>query len=114
MDPVTSRKKITEEIILACKEGGCPWDYRNAPLYRSQDRYGRTIWVRRVRCRDCGSLKFRKYEPRLPLVPITRSWDYDRPPGWYDIRVYWSKALDRRILRGQIELPDGQVTSASE
>lgn len=105
---MTRQKRSREDIILTCKEGGCPWDFRNAPFYEWQDRYGRKWWMRRVRCRDCGSTKFRKYQPRLPLEPAG-SWKYERTPGWYDaeFKFYWQNALEERLRYGQIQLPEG-------
>jgi len=98
-------RRSREEIILACKEGGCPWDYRNAPITVWRDKYGGTWWLRSIRCRDCGSRKIRKYEPKWPLVP-RGSWKYERIPGWYDVefKVYWQHATDERVRLGHIPL----------
>jgi len=99
-------KRARDDIILACKEGGCPWDYRAAPIFEVKDKYGQRLWLRKVRCRDCGSVKFQRYEPRLPLVK-RGSWRYERPPGWYeaDLKHYWQHATDERVARGQVAVP---------
>ena len=97
---------MDEDLFLICKEGGCPWDFKNAPLYPYEDVYGRRWWRRMVRCSNCGSKKFRRYQPRVPLEPYG-GWSYDRPPGWYDagVKVYWGKATEERVSRGTLPLP---------
>ena len=95
------RKRSSDEIILACKAGSCPWD-PYPPTVQDMD-YHRTgwFWWRKIRCLNCGSLKTEKYnvgdvyfENRLGKPK------YDRPPGWYDLKLYWSAARQELAKRG--------------
>jgi hypothetical protein len=97
-----------DPVILACKQGTCPWDYYNAPLYEDQDRHGRKIWVLRVRCLNRPSIKYERYKPNSRLRKQDRigAPKYDRPDGWYDpeMRLYFGDARAERYKRGLIKI----------
>ena len=103
---MTDRKKSAEELILGCKEMGCPWD-PDAPIFQAQDRIGRIWWFRRIRCMRCGSTKIEKFHPQVPLERVG-SIRYERVPGWYDteLKFYWKKATAERAARGMLTLPE--------
>lgn len=105
------RSRSSSEIILACKEVGCPWDPYPATV-QDTDYRGQWWWYRKIRCLNCGSLKIEKY-----AVGDTRFANrigkpkYDRPPGWYEpeFRFYWSAARELRADRGylgSVEVPE--------
>ena len=101
-----------DEIILACKEVGCPWDPYPATVQEMDRRRTRYFWFRKIRCLNCGSIKIEKYnvgdvdfENRLGQPK------YVRPPGWYDarFRVYWSHARAERARLGYLSKPETET-----
>jgi len=102
---MSQRKKSAVELILGCKEMGCPWD-PDAPIFEVQDKLGRRLWMRRIRCMRCGSTKVERFHPRLPLERIG-SIRYERVSGWYDadLKFYWRRATAERASRGMLALP---------
>lgn len=102
---MSTRRKSAEELILGCKEMGCPWD-PDAPIFEVQDKIGRKFWMRRIRCMRCGSTKVERFHPRLPLERMG-SIRYERVPGWYDqdLKFYWRNATAERQQRGYLALP---------
>jgi hypothetical protein len=113
-----NRHRSSDQIILACKAGSCPWD-PYPPTVQEMDYY-RTgwFWFKKIRCLNCGSLKIEKYavgdvhfENRLGKPK------YDRPPGWYDLKVYWGAArseLARRGYAGEVEVPEEYDEAADD
>jgi hypothetical protein len=96
------RKRSSEEIILACKAVGCPWD-PYPPTVQDTDRLGRWWWFVKIRCLNCGSLKVEKYRVGDTLFKNRIGQPkYDRPPGWYEIKAYWGHARTLRAERGQL------------
>jgi hypothetical protein len=103
-------KRPLDDVILACKMVGCPWD-PYPPIYVTQDRYGRRVWEGKIRCQNCGSVKYERYTPG-DISQRVGSPRYHRPDGWYDVelRVYWGKARAERIKRGMITVADKPPT----
>ena len=108
---MTERKRSAEELILACKTVGCPWD-PYPPIYVTTDRLNRRVWEARIRCPNCGSIKYERYRVGNLQQRIGRA-RYYRPEGWYDIelRFYWGKARQEQLKRGLIQVLDAPPTS---
>lgn len=95
-----NKQRSGDQIILACKAVGCPWD-PYPPTIQRPDRFGHWFWFKQIRCLNCGSLKIEKYpvgdvyfENRIGKPK------YDRPPGWYELKLYWSAARVELARRG--------------
>jgi hypothetical protein len=59
-------KRISEDLMLACREQGCAWDYLSTGWYITYDRYGRRVWERVAPCiRGCTSTQKQRMEPWL-------------------------------------------------
>jgi hypothetical protein len=90
---IMQREFSSRQLILACKATKCWWDVLNAITYPAINRLTKTKeWHQRQRCARCGSTRVARYAPRLPLTRLSKSYRYERPPGWYDERIYWSEA----------------------
>lgn len=104
------KQRSSIEIILACKEMGCPWDPYPATV-QDTDYRGYWHWYRKIRCLNCGSLKIEKYRVGDTRFENRISTRYLRPAGWYakELRLYWSRARQARAdrgLLGSVEIPE--------
>jgi hypothetical protein len=83
----------SRQLILACKTTKCWWDVLNEVTYEFRNRRtGKLEWHQRQRCLRCGSTRIARCAPRLPLTRLSKNYKYERPPGWYDERIYWDDA----------------------
>ena len=102
-------KRSKDEIILACKEVGCPWDPYPSTV-QEQDRFGRLWWYRYIKCMNCGSVKREKY-PVGDVRFATRIGQpkYFRTPGWYapELKIYWGHAREARADSGYLPPVEG-------
>lgn len=115
---IDNRQRSSDEIILGCKEVGCPWDPYPATVQEMDYYQTGWFWFRKIRCLNCGSIKIEKYavgdtnfENRLTTPK------YIRPPGWYDksLRVYWGAARSARAQKGYLPMVEqpAEVEAAS-
>jgi hypothetical protein len=104
-----NKKRSSDQIILACKAGSCPWD-PYPPTIQRTDRLGNWWWFKQIRCLNCGSIKIEKYAVGDTLFRNRIGQPkYDRPPGWYDLKLYWGAARVELASRGyssEIEVPE--------
>ena len=97
-----NRQRSSDEIILGCKEFGCPWNPYPATVRDLDFRRTGWFWWRKIRCENCGSLKIEKYNEGDVYFENRLSVKYDRPPGWYELPMYWSAARARRAELGYL------------
>lgn len=103
------QQHISEEVMLACREQGCAWDYLSTGWYVTYDRYGRRVWERIAPCiRGCTSQQRQRKEPWLGGRRLSsKVW---HPPEWYEFKgYYFSEARDERIRR-QLAVNDQMET----
>ena len=106
-------KRSKDEIILGCKEVGCPWDPYPVTV-QEQDYRGRLFWYRKIKCMNCGSVKVEKYPVGDVRYQSRISVKYYRTPGWYepDLKFYWGHAREARAQRGFLpEIEGANVTA---
>jgi hypothetical protein len=112
-----NRKRSSDQIILACKAVGCPWD-PYPPTVQDTDRLGRWWWYRRIRCLNCGSLKIEKFAVGdVDFANRIGAPKYDRPPDWYELKLYWHQARIEYARRGyvtQVEVPEEYDVTADD
>lgn len=87
------------EVILACREARCAWDYLGTGWYITFDRYGRRVWERVAPClRGCGSTQKQRQEPWLGGRRLSSKVEHT--PAWYEFKgYYFTEARIERIQR---------------
>jgi hypothetical protein len=110
----SERASSARALMLACKATTCQWDLLGAAFYVGTSRTGRVIWVHRIRCLRCGSVRVGNYPPhRTRTRDRIGAYRYERPPGWADIQLYYGEALqalvDEQLLSVLDEPPPEEV-----
>jgi hypothetical protein len=104
------RAASARALILACRASTCQWDILGSAVYIGQSRTGRRIWVHRIRCVRCGSIRIAHYPPGRTLTSDRiGGYRYERPTGWSDVTVYYGYALQALVDEGAITVSDEPV-----
>lgn len=97
------RAETNRRLILACKAGKDWWDVLGAVTYLERDWTGRAVWRRYERCQRCGSTRISVYPPgKMRTQDRIGGYRYDRPPGWYDIQLYYGDAYQALVDEGAL------------
>jgi hypothetical protein len=107
LSAVSQRADSARALMLACKATTCQWDLLAAAFYVGQGRTGQRIWVHRIQCVRCGSVRIGHYPPgRTRTSDRIGGYRYRRPPGWEDIPLYYGNALQALVDEGLVGLSD--------
>jgi hypothetical protein len=108
LEETETPQTVTRQAMLACKATTCWWNVLDAPYFVGEGRSGRVIWIQRIKCERCGSVRIGRYPPKkVHTKDRIGGYGYERPPGWGELKIYWGDAMVRLYKENFVQLDQG-------